>query len=77
MSDYTLAAKTWAPADIFVSENKPEKTFRKRRKMPHPTWRKWLPKTVQKEQQSPSPQKGEKRPFTWRKWPQLEGEKAP
>ena len=48
--------------------------------MPHSTWRKWLPKTVQKEQQSPPPpppKKGEKRPFTWRKRPQLEGGKAP
>ena len=37
--------------------------------MPHPTWRRWLPKTVQKEKQRPPPKKkkGEKRPFTWRK----------
>ena len=30
--------------------------------MPHPKWRKWLLKTVQKEPQSPPSQKGEKGP---------------
>ena len=41
--------------------------------MPHPTWRKWLPKTLQKEQQSPPPPKKKEK----EKRGPLHGEKGP